>query len=170
MKTLHHRGGFTLIELLVVIGIIGILAALLLPAYIRARQHAKEAAARTAIAQLRTACEMYQADFGAYPMSLSDRASTPSTSGLVLRLWTWPLSAGRALPYFDFSPRDLDASGNIVSAVGHEVYYEENASVRPKVATMRKPFGVDIWTASFDSANPANPAALKAEQTVIGDW
>ncbi len=170
LRSAKREGGFTLIELLVVIGIIGILAALLLPAYIKARQHAKEGVTRAMIDQLKTACEAYQSDFGTYPMPTADRASTPQTSGLVLRLWTWPLSAGRTQPYFDFSPRNLDAAGNIVSPAGFEVFYEENASVRPKVATMRKPFGVDLWTASFDSVNPTNPSALKAESTVIGGW
>ena len=62
---------FTLIELLVVVAIIGLLAALLLPALSRARSAADAAACRSNLGQLTLALSMYAADYRVYPGPLS---------------------------------------------------------------------------------------------------
>jgi prepilin-type N-terminal cleavage/methylation domain-containing protein len=59
--------GFTLVEMLVVISIIGILAALVVPATMTAVRHAKVSAISVEINQLETACKTYQEKFGEYP-------------------------------------------------------------------------------------------------------
>ncbi|MCD6365675.1 MAG: prepilin-type N-terminal cleavage/methylation domain-containing protein [Planctomycetes bacterium] len=65
----HKLGsGFTLIELLVVITIIGILAAIALPNYIKAKDKAKEAEVKANCHTLQIALERYATDHsGAYP-------------------------------------------------------------------------------------------------------
>lgn len=67
MKQLTQRG-FTLIELLVVITIIGILAAIALPNYIKAKDKAKEAEVKANCHTIQIALERYATDHsGAYP-------------------------------------------------------------------------------------------------------
>ncbi|MCG3152359.1 MAG: hypothetical protein GEEBNDBF_01656 [bacterium] len=66
----HRRPGFTLIELLVVITIIGILAAIALPNYVKAKDKAKEVQVKSALRSIQTAVERYHTDFEQYPLFL----------------------------------------------------------------------------------------------------
>jgi len=63
---MRARGGFTLIELLVVIAIIAILAAILFPVFLRAKQRAQMAACQSNMKQLASAIVLYANDWGGY--------------------------------------------------------------------------------------------------------
>jgi type IV pilus assembly protein PilA len=66
------RDGFTLIELLVVILIIGILAAIALPAFVNQREKAQDAEAKSDARTAQVAMETYYTDNQAYTATVAD--------------------------------------------------------------------------------------------------
>jgi len=86
MRKLHTRkGGFTLIELMIVVAIIGILAAIAIPNFLRFQLRSKTGEAKTNLAAIRTAEEGFFAEFGTYVAA----ASTPTGSlSSQKRVWT----------------------------------------------------------------------------------
>jgi general secretion pathway protein G len=66
---MRNQKGFTLIELLVVMIIIGLLAALVGPRFIRQEEKAKVRAAKAQIELLGTALDTFRLDVGRYPTS-----------------------------------------------------------------------------------------------------
>lgn len=85
-----NKKGITLIELLVVIVIVGILAAIAIPAYTNYLQRARRVDAKTALEQLRAAQEMWRAEKGSYSVSVAELQNTmsaPATS--ISNYYTW---------------------------------------------------------------------------------
>ncbi|MFP6607127.1 MAG: prepilin-type N-terminal cleavage/methylation domain-containing protein [Myxococcota bacterium] len=69
-KQLHERNkGFTLIELMIVVAIIGILAAIAIPNFLRFQLKARSSEGKTNLAAIRTAEESYFAEYGLYVSS-----------------------------------------------------------------------------------------------------
>jgi len=66
----NRDAGFTLIELIIVVAIIGILAAIAVPAMQNAPIKAREAVIRADLYQMRSCIDQYLADKGVYPESL----------------------------------------------------------------------------------------------------
>lgn len=80
---IKNYAAFTLVELLVVISIIGVLAALLFPAFSAVKKHALINRADAEMAQLETAIERYKAAYGFYP---PDNTNNPAISQLYYEL------------------------------------------------------------------------------------
>lgn len=75
---------FTLVEMLVVIAIIGILAAMLLPALAYAKIAAQKAKARTEMSTLVTAIQAYNQDYSRFPTTQNPPAGDFTYGGTVL--------------------------------------------------------------------------------------
>ena len=83
--------GFTLIELLIVVIVIGLLAAIAVPVYLGAQQHARESAVVSDVANLRTAVITQDLANSAMPVGL------PSTTTSLTAPWK---AAGATLGTF----------------------------------------------------------------------
>lgn len=67
---MKRHSGFTLLELLVVMVVIGLLAAIIVPVFGRAKESARRSADMAKMNSLRTALQLYRVDQGAYPPAL----------------------------------------------------------------------------------------------------
>jgi len=78
LLNLRRREGFTLIELMIVVAIIGILAAIAIPNFLRFQLRSKAGEGKVNLAAIRSAEEGYFAEFGVYVASttLWPRATT----------------------------------------------------------------------------------------------
>ena len=99
MKKLHVRkGGFTLIELMIVVAIIGILAAIAIPNFLRFQLKAKTSEGKTNLAAIRTSEQSYYSEYGRYVSSTgagpaltsvgSSKTGFVSTTGFTTLGWS----------------------------------------------------------------------------------
>ncbi|ADV82230.1 type II secretion system protein [Terriglobus saanensis] len=88
VKRRKSEAGFTLLELMVVMIIIGVLAAIAIPAYLTQIKRAKEAVLREDLHVMRQAIDQYTVDKQKAPQSLDDLVQT----GYMKTLPTDPLT------------------------------------------------------------------------------
>ena len=79
MRNFRNRKGFTLIELMIVVAIIGILAAIAIPNFLRFQAKSKQSEARELLSTVYTAETAYFAEKNTYG-TLSDAGFTPSST------------------------------------------------------------------------------------------
>ncbi len=81
----RDRRGFSLIELLVVIVVLAVLAAILLPKFMKSGQRDKESVLKSDLKLLRNAVSLFQADTGYYPKALADLSSVTKPTAATAR-------------------------------------------------------------------------------------
>ena len=79
-QTSKNKKGFTLIELMIVVAIIGILAAIAIPNFIRFQLKSKSSEGKVNLAAIRTAEEGYMAEFGSYIAAAASPAAAPGSA------------------------------------------------------------------------------------------
>ncbi len=94
MTKTHRKGrqGFTLIELMIVVAIIGILAAIAIPNFLRFQLKSKTSEGKVNLSAIRTAEETYLAEFGQYVGSGSFPGAAGTPPGT--QKDPWPAAAG----------------------------------------------------------------------------
>jgi len=99
-KSLHGKKGFTLIELMIVVAIIGILAAIAIPNFLRYQAKSKQAEAKTNLGAIGTNAEAYRSEHDTYIADFNDLG--------------WSAQGSTRYAYFYHT----DSIANIVAASG----------------------------------------------------
>ncbi|RMG25851.1 MAG: prepilin-type N-terminal cleavage/methylation domain-containing protein [Armatimonadetes bacterium] len=163
MRFQKPLSAFTLIELLVVIAIIAILAAILFPVIMRAREAAKASACASNIRNLALAVDLYQTDHdGRFPLAAY-------AEGASFKLWhdmTDPYLNNKQVWHCPSSTvSKADANGAITSHYGYNALY---------LTTIALDFSNAQQHTAFQTSDIANPSEtvlfIEAKSSVPNSW
>jgi len=90
------KKGFTLIELMIVVAIIGILAAIAIPNFIRYQLKSKQAEAKTVLGGIKTSEESFRGDFDDYVAQAANPGAIPGVTKAAWVVVACPPTCGRA--------------------------------------------------------------------------
>ena len=162
MSNLNRKAqkGFTLIELMIVVAIIGILAAIAIPNFLRFQLKSKSSEGKVNIAAIRTAEESYLAEFGVYvaTAALNPAAAIPGATKQ-----PWDLTPGLNFDQLGFAPE-----GNVFFQYG--VAVAGNAYSISAVADIDADATNQGWGYVKQDGALAAVAPLHAECAVTGTY
>lgn len=110
--TRKGKHGFTLMELLMVMAVIGILAALMLPALSASKTAARRKRAQVECSQIEGVLRSYYADNRGW-LALAGKTETSKAVVDIMK------GSGGKIPYMEFSGKSLNSSGEMVDPWGN---------------------------------------------------
>ncbi|MEE8558663.1 MAG: prepilin-type N-terminal cleavage/methylation domain-containing protein, partial [Myxococcota bacterium] len=148
LRNLKSREGFTLIELMIVVAIIGILAAIAIPNFLRFQLRSKAGEGKVNLAAIRTAEEGYFAEFGTYIQALASPAA-----------WAGGAAAVRKVPWLDaaVAPNNF---GTLGWAPEGDVYFQYQVNAGPTGLLAAGATGNNFYTAEAQSDLDGDGPAL----------
>ena len=189
--------GFTLIEMLVVIAIIGLLAALLLPAISKVQKHAKKVKASSEVAQIAAAWKQYYAEYQHWPSMVDDEEPMMMVGDLAAILYSGSYDADdnpRRMRFMDFKTFSTETNPitpwaetgvSDADAADEEYFYWvmfdrdydnmiSGAAVTPEVddpLTNDVRRSVIVWAANMDVAEDISTSDPDYNELyIIGSW
>jgi type IV pilus assembly protein PilA len=149
------ESGFTLIELLVVMLILGILAAIAIPAFLNQKNKASDSQAKTNVRTMQTAMETWATDHNGYyncPATVCGTAQSPNTASLQQIESTVP------------------TSGVVVSTTGNTGYAIRVPSSNQNTYTITRAGGAITHTCGIPSSSADHGGCTIAGTGTTGTW
>ena len=125
-KRMKDQKGFTLIELMIVVAIIGILAAVAIPNFLRYQAKSKQSEARVLLSGIYTSQIAYFAENNTYGNSEAVIGFTPASAAKIYTSRTFSTTAGYDQ---DFT---VTACGNVDGEAGVDVWTVDDTDREPQ--------------------------------------
>ena len=122
MKAIRSNKGFTLVEIMIVVVIIGLLAAMAIPAFQKVRQSSIEKTLTNDAKQLASAANQYFMEFGVSTIALGIDTTTGLVTGTYMSPYVKQISKGNAIgPDPMVAGNSFTGSNAALPQAGHSV-------------------------------------------------